>query len=146
MKSAWSWRAAAASPLAADDVVENALAGLFNGFFPSMTVPVFTSVLSGMLGGGDRVAGTLMTGAMGLPVGVPKPVVKSTTVAPEPTSAVVDSTSLPGVQSRFSLAWLPAQGSPARHYRRRATLATRRFPPISWRRNQAVADVARRGS
>jgi hypothetical protein len=35
-------------------------------------------------------------------VGVPKPVVNSTILAPAPTSAVVLSTSLPGVQSRFS--------------------------------------------
>ena len=34
---------------------------------------------------------------MGLPVGVPKPVVNNTTLAPLATSAVVDSTSLPGV-------------------------------------------------
>ena len=45
---------------------------------------------------------SLTTGAIGLPVGVPRPVVKSTTLAPAPTCAVVASTSLPGVQSRLS--------------------------------------------
>src|SRR5580693_1770749 len=41
------------------------------------------------------------TGATGLPVGVPRPVVKSTRFAPAPACAVTHSTSLPGVQSRF---------------------------------------------
>ncbi len=45
---------------------------------------------------------SLTTGAIGLPVGVPRPVVKSTTLAPAPTCAVVASTSLPGVQSKLS--------------------------------------------
>ena len=39
------------------------------------------------------------TGQMGLPVGVPRPVVKTITLQPLPMSAVVASTSLPGVQS-----------------------------------------------
>ena len=44
----------------------------------------------------------LTTGATGLPVGVPRPVVKRTRFAPAPACAVTHSTSLPGVQSRVS--------------------------------------------
>ena len=42
------------------------------------------------------------TGAMGLPVGVPSPVVNKTTLAPAPTCAVTHSTSFPGVHCRLS--------------------------------------------
>ena len=42
------------------------------------------------------------TGATGFPVGVPKPVVKTTTLQPEPTKPVVDSTSFPGVHNKFN--------------------------------------------
>src|SRR5579863_8963801 len=43
----------------------------------------------------------LRTGATGLPVGVPRPVVKRTRFAPAPAWAVTHSTSLPGVQRRL---------------------------------------------
>ena len=44
----------------------------------------------------------LITGAIGLPVGVPSPVVKTTTCAPPPTMPVTDSTSSPGVSITVS--------------------------------------------
>ena len=40
------------------------------------------------------------TGAMGLPVGVPRPVEKRIMFAPAPAMAVVDSTPFPAVQSK----------------------------------------------
>ena len=43
----------------------------------------------------------LTTGAIGLPVGVPKPVVNKTIFAAAATTAVVDSTSLPGVHNKL---------------------------------------------
>ena len=45
---------------------------------------------------------TLTTGTAGFPVGVPKPVVNKIILAPDPASAVVDSTSFPGVHNRFN--------------------------------------------
>ena len=45
---------------------------------------------------------TFITGQIGLPVGVPKPVVNNISVAPLAAFPVVASTSLPGVQTRFS--------------------------------------------
>jgi hypothetical protein len=50
------------------------------------------------------------TGVIGLPVGVPRPVVNKTMFAPEPTSAVVDSISLPGVHSRFNPGFVTFSG------------------------------------
>ncbi|MNI08928.1 hypothetical protein D3C73_619800 [compost metagenome] len=44
----------------------------------------------------------LIVGQIGLPVGVPRPVVNSMRVAPAATFPVVASTSLPGVQTRLS--------------------------------------------
>ena len=44
----------------------------------------------------------LITGAMGFPVGVPRPVVNTTTCAPPPTMPVTDSTSRPGVSITVS--------------------------------------------
>ena len=46
----------------------------------------------------------LTTGATGLPVGVPRPVVKRMRLTPAPTCAVTLSTSLPGVHSRLNRA------------------------------------------
>ena len=43
-----------------------------------------------------------ITGAIGLPVGVPSPVVNTTTCAPPPTMPVTDSTSSPGVSMTVS--------------------------------------------
>ena len=43
-----------------------------------------------------------ITGAIGLPVGVPRPVVNTTTCAPPPTMPVTDSTSSPGVSMTVS--------------------------------------------
>ena len=43
-----------------------------------------------------------ITGAIGLPVGVPRPVVNTTTCAPPPTMPVTDSTSRPGVSITVS--------------------------------------------
>src|SRR5579859_695029 len=70
-------------------------------FSPEMTGPVSISIMSGMRCASLELVETLTTGAMGLPVGVPNPVVKSTTLEPEPTLPVTASTSLPGVHSRF---------------------------------------------
>lgn len=69
---------------------------------PRMTGPASKSMTSAM-----RLAILLLleifsTGVIGLPVGVPSPVVNMIKLAPEPASPVVDSTSLPGVQSRLS--------------------------------------------
>ncbi|MNH42859.1 hypothetical protein D3C86_1536440 [compost metagenome] len=68
---------------------------------PSIIGPVSKSMISLILLNNLVLLDILTTGAIGFPVGVPNPVVKSTILAPEPTSAVVDSTSLPGVQSKF---------------------------------------------
>src|SRR5260370_12889850 len=56
----------------------------------------------GMGWGRCELVGILITGAIGLRVGVPRPVVNTQTLAPEPTWAVTDSTSLPGVHNRFN--------------------------------------------
>ena len=50
------------------------------------------------------------TGAIGFPVGVPKPVVNSTTLAPAPTCAVTHSTSFPGVHCKFRPATVEYSG------------------------------------
>jgi hypothetical protein len=68
---------------------------------PSMIVPQLMSIMSGILSAVAVLVDSLITGVTGFPVGVPNPVVNKTMVAPEPTSAVVLYTSLPGVQSRF---------------------------------------------
>ena len=44
----------------------------------------------------------LITGAIGLPVGVPRPVVNRTMFDPAPTCAVTLSTSFPGVHCRLN--------------------------------------------
>ena len=56
-----------------------------------------TSMLSSMLAKVMRLPVILMTGAMGLPVGVPRPVEKTTTWAPPATMAATEEGSLPGV-------------------------------------------------
>ena len=58
--------------------------------------------MSGSLCATEVFVEILMTGLTALPVGVPSPVEKIISVACAPAMAVVDSTSLPGVHSRFS--------------------------------------------
>jgi hypothetical protein len=48
---------------------------------------------------------TLIVGQMGLPVGVPSPVVNKMSVAPDAAFPVVASVSLPGVNQTEALAW-----------------------------------------
>src|SRR5579862_1300924 len=64
---------------------------------PRMMSPALTSMMSGIRWASAELVEIFTTGAMGLPVGVPSPVVKSTTLAPAATCAVTHSTSLPGV-------------------------------------------------
>ena len=71
-------------------------------FWPVIMGPVSTSMISGILCAKVVFDAILTTGAMGFPVGVPKPVVNKIRLAPDPASAVVLSTSLPGVHSRFN--------------------------------------------
>jgi hypothetical protein len=59
--------------------------------------PASKSMMSAMRSARVELVEILITGAMGLPVGVPRPVVKSTRFDPAPTCAVTLSTSLPGV-------------------------------------------------
>src|SRR6266404_4466246 len=68
---------------------------------PEMIPPVSMSMMSGMRRAKSEFVDSLMTGAMGLPVGVPRPVVNKTKFAPAPTCAVTHSTSLPGVHCKF---------------------------------------------
>ena len=49
----------------------------------------------------DKLEEIFKTGQIGLPIGLPKPVVNMITLAPEPAKPVVHSASLPGVQSKF---------------------------------------------
>ena len=68
---------------------------------PSIIVPVLKSIISAILLYKLVLEETFKTGTAGFPVGVPKPVVNKIILAPEPASAVVDSTSFPGVHKRF---------------------------------------------
>ena len=68
---------------------------------PSIIVPVLKSIISAILLYKLVLEETLITGTAGFPVGVPKPVVNKIIFAPDPASAVVDSTSFPGVHKRF---------------------------------------------
>ena len=68
---------------------------------PLIISPAFTSIISFIFSANCVLDEILRTGAIGFPIPVPKPVVKRTTVAPEPTRAVVHSASLPGVFSKF---------------------------------------------
>ena len=55
------------------------------------------SMMSGMRRASSEFVESFITGVIGFPVGVPSPVVKTTTFAPAPTCALTHSTSLPGV-------------------------------------------------
>jgi hypothetical protein len=61
-------------------------------------------MMSGMRLARVKFVESLMTGVIGLPVGVPRRVVNKTTVAPGPPWAVPHSTSLPSVHSSHNLA------------------------------------------
>jgi hypothetical protein len=67
--------------------------------------PLSIAMMSGMRRARSELVDSLMTGATGLPVGVPSPVVNRTTLAPAPTCAVTHSTSLPGVHCKFKPGW-----------------------------------------
>ena len=54
-------------------------------------------MLSSILAKVSLLPVSLMTGAMGLPVGVPRPLEKTTTCAPPATMAATEEGSLPGV-------------------------------------------------
>ena len=69
---------------------------------PLTMPPASKSMMSAMRSASVELVEIFTTGATGLPVGVPRPVVKSTRFAPAPACAVTHSTSLPGVQSRLS--------------------------------------------
>lgn len=68
---------------------------------PRMIGPASKSMTSLMRVASVLLLAILSTGVTGLPVGVPSPVVNMIRLAPEPASAVVDSTSLPGEHSRL---------------------------------------------
>src|SRR5438067_2082760 len=68
---------------------------------PEMMPPQSMSMISGMRRARFELVEIFKTGTMGLPVGVPSPVVNKTTFAPAPTWAVTHSTSLPGVHCRL---------------------------------------------
>src|SRR5215204_5273495 len=88
-----------------------------------MMVPQLMSKMSPILENVFELEDNFTTGAIGLPVGVPSPVVKRTIFAPDPTSAVVLSTSLPGVQSRFNPGFFTFSGYSG-------TLVTGDVPPF----------------
>src|SRR5437764_1357051 len=67
---------------------------------PEIIGPVSMSMMSDIRLASTVLVESLITGATGFPVGVPRPVVKSTTLAPAPTCAVTHSTSFPGVHCR----------------------------------------------
>src|SRR2546427_9726491 len=69
---------------------------------PAMMAPVSISMMSGMRSANEEFEDILITGAIGLPVGVPKPVVNRTKFAPAATWAVTHSTSFPGVHNKFN--------------------------------------------
>src|SRR5215472_16067180 len=69
---------------------------------PLTMLPVSISMMSAMRAASCEFVEIFTTGAIGLPVGVPRPVVNNTTLAPAAVCAVTHSTSLPGVHSRFS--------------------------------------------
>ncbi|MNW10533.1 hypothetical protein D3C71_2077740 [compost metagenome] len=71
-------------------------------FSPSIIGPVLISIMSAICVASFVLVATLMTGQMGLPVGVPSPVVNKINVAPDAVFPVVASTSLPGVQTKLS--------------------------------------------
>src|SRR5437762_13867205 len=71
-------------------------------FSPSMIGPVSISIMSPILFVKDELVDNLIVGQTGLPVGVPKPVVKSINVAPAAALPVVASTSFPGVQTKLN--------------------------------------------
>src|SRR5262249_10186991 len=79
-------------------------------FSPEMMGPASRSMIAGIRRANSEFVEILITGAIGLPVGVPSPVVKRTTFAPEPTCAETDSTSLPGVHKRFKPAVVAYSG------------------------------------
>jgi len=83
-----------------DNQLQDRLADFLDRGFARMTAPVSISMMSDMRSARLVLVETLITGATGLPVGVPRPVVKTTTLAPAPTCAVTHSTSFPGVQSK----------------------------------------------
>ena len=69
---------------------------------PSMIGPQSKSIRSLSRSATAVLVATLITGTMGFPVGVPRPVENNTTFTPAATSPVTASTSLPGVQTRDS--------------------------------------------
>src|SRR5262249_14354446 len=69
---------------------------------PSIIGPVSISMMSCMRWARLPFVESFTTGVMGFPVGVPRPVVNKTMLAPAPTCAVTHSTSFPGVHWRFS--------------------------------------------
>src|SRR6266852_2036130 len=64
---------------------------------PEITPPASKSIMSDMRRARSEFVEILTTGGIGLPVGVPNPVVNRTTLVPAPACAVTHSTSFPGV-------------------------------------------------
>ncbi len=85
-----------------DDVVEDIFAYLFDCFLAGDYGASVDVDDAGIFFASFVLEATFTTGAIGLPVGVPRPVVKSMMLAPAPASAVVLSTSLPGVHNKLS--------------------------------------------
>ena len=69
--------------------------------FPFITVPASRSMMSFILSNKLVLLDIFKTGDIGLPVGVPRPVVKIIILQPDPARPVVLSTSFPGVQTKF---------------------------------------------
>ncbi|MNV97307.1 hypothetical protein D3C71_1924120 [compost metagenome] len=77
---------------------------------PSIIVPQFKSMISDIFSNVLVFVDNFTTGVIGFPVGVPNPVVNKTILAPAATSAVVLSTSFPGVHKRFKPGLLASSG------------------------------------
>src|SRR5215472_6805055 len=80
-----------------------------NSAFPDCSIvesplrigPASKSMMSAIRWASCELDEIFTTGAIGFPVGVPRPVVNSTKFAPAATCAVTHSTSLPGVHNKF---------------------------------------------
>src|SRR5690348_1055957 len=105
MKSCWFFCSAlvCTSPLATCTTRSSIFSPISSMVASPETIgPVSMSMMSGIRAASAVLVDSLMTGAIGFPVGVPSPVVNKTKLAPAPTWAVTHSTSLPGVHCRLS--------------------------------------------
>ncbi len=93
MKSSWPSNSAfvRASPLATPITCSRIVSPIFSMLVsPVMMLPVSMSMMSAIRRARFEFVAIFKTGAIGFPVGVPRPVVKRTTFAPAPTCAETD--------------------------------------------------------